>query len=378
MQIKSADIMFNELNELVKSNEAFYKQEFVLDGHIYWIYNYRLASYTDFLAPSALEARGIMFEVNADGTLVRLASLPFSKFFNHKENPMTMDLDFSNFQYCVDKLDGSLINTYIHEGELRVKTKGSLFSEQAVASQKLLEDVFHNLKCALTSLEDEGWCTSLEYTAPTNRIVIGYAKPELTVLAVRNRVTGAYMDRKILKHDVILSKYLVKDYNDMVNEIGVDKFVDSIPDMPENIEGYIFMLSSGQLVKHKTNKYLALHHTKDSITTPRRLYECVVNEAADDLRMMFPEDLGALQLINDMEEKVHKIYNHMVKSVEDFYNTNKGLERKDYAIKGQAELDRKFFNLAMMKFLQKELDYKGFMIKEWKTFGIKDDPVVNE
>ncbi len=77
--------LFNDLEHLVSNNEAFYKQSFELDGLTYWIYNYRLASYTDFLHPNALNCRGTMFEVDAEGNPIRLAALPIEKFFNVNE-----------------------------------------------------------------------------------------------------------------------------------------------------------------------------------------------------------------------------------------------------------------------------------------------------
>lgn len=66
------------------ANEAFYHIDQTLDGFEYRIFNYRLASYTDFCAPNALEMRGIMFEMK-DGQPIRLASRPPAKFFNYRE-----------------------------------------------------------------------------------------------------------------------------------------------------------------------------------------------------------------------------------------------------------------------------------------------------
>jgi hypothetical protein len=50
------------------------------------------------------------------------------------------------------------------------------------------------------------------------------------------------------------------------------------------------------------------------------------------------------------------------------------MERKDFAIKGQAELDKLCFGLVMAKYSGKEVDYKATLIKHRKNFGIKDDP----
>lgn len=370
--------IFNELNFLIKNNEAFYKKEFILDNKKYWIYNYRLASYTDFLSPSAIEARGIMFEIDNDNEFVKLASRSFPKFFNHNECPFTMNLDYSNFMYCVDKLDGSLISTFIHNNELRVKTKGSLFSDQAIASQKLLDTELVDLKKELTCYAHNEYTTCMEFTSNLNRIVIGYPKSNLTILAIRNNIDGSYIPRDELKSNPIISKYLVSDYNNMVNTIGVEKFINDIPDITEDIEGYIFMLANGQLVKHKTKKYVSLHQTKDSITTPSKLFEVCVNEGADDLKSMFHSDIGALNIINKMQEKVSKIYNHTCKIVDDFYNENKLLDRKSYAIKGQKELYTNIFHLAMLKYIGKDVNIKEWMIKNYQEFDIKDVTISGE
>ena len=51
---------------LTDTSEAFYFKDFPLNDAIYRIFNYRLASYTEFLAPNALECRGHMFEVKGE------------------------------------------------------------------------------------------------------------------------------------------------------------------------------------------------------------------------------------------------------------------------------------------------------------------------
>ena len=67
-----------------------------------------------------------------------------------------------------------------------------------------------------------------------------------------------------------------------------------------------------QFVKFKNDWYVALHHTKDSVTNPRRLFECVIDDATDDLRQMFETDPQALLLISDAEEKYIPMYNALI------------------------------------------------------------------
>lgn len=76
--------IYEDLMKLTSENEAFYFKDFELDDITYRIFNYRLTKHLDFLEPSALECRGIMFEVYGDIPL-KLSSRPMKKFFNHNE-----------------------------------------------------------------------------------------------------------------------------------------------------------------------------------------------------------------------------------------------------------------------------------------------------
>lgn len=363
-------LMYTQLMDLVANNEAFYFQDFNLDGTTYRIFNYRLASYTEFQKPGAIECRGHMFEV-AKGPFgeipVRFAALPMPKFFNLNENPFTMGLDLAQVDTIELKADGSLMSTYTHNNQLRLKSKGSLFSEQAIDAMKWLETA-PQLNQRLRLLDDAGWTVNMEWCAPHNRIVIGYETAHLKVLNARHRETGNYLSRDTLedvcgRHNVI----------DRVDTKGLDvaAFVQSIPGMQDDIEGYVARI--GDLwFKVKTERYLSLHHAKDSVNNPRRLFEAILDEDVDDLRSMFYTDAVAMKMIDDMQDRVDHLYNHMVKVVEAFYDANKHLERKDYALKGQAELDRLYFGLAMTKYLEKPVEYKKFLKSKYKEFGIRD------
>lgn len=358
--------------------EAFYYVDQTRDGTMYRIFLYRMASYTEFLAPGALECRGHTFRIDADGNPLELASMPMSKFFNHNENPFVMGLDLSTITEVMDKLDGSLISTVKLPGlpgkdfEFFLKSKGSLASEQAKAAMKLIEtEEYAELKqfCAVSAAL-YGYTVNMEYMAPDNRIVIGYMKPTLKVLNVRCNRTGRYIDRG---EYILDEKFRVAVHpNPECGETWLKETYAS----QDDIEGFIARLSCGTWFKVKTEKYCALHHTKDSITIPRRLFEACVNGGADDLRAMFATDAVAVMQIDEMEEKVRNLYNRLHLNVFGFYNTHKHQERKDYAIAGQVDPVLKedgTFSLAMNLYLGKGADIEGFMIKNYKRYGIKDE-----
>ena len=368
-------LLYNDLMKLT-DDEAFYYADRQLDDKWYRIFNYRLASYTEFQKPGAMECRGHMFEITEEGPyaiVVRLAALPMEKFFNLNENPFTMDLDLTEIESVMLKADGSLISTFIHENQLRLKTKGSLESDQAIAAMRWLElsrnEIFKQILTLVT--ERYNGTVNMEWCAPDNRIVIGYENAHLKILNIRDCETGKYADGDWVElFGNILNEHWI-EYEYPENKV---EFIESVPAM-QKIEGYVIRLTSGQHVKIKTTWYLALHHTKDSINTPRRLYETVLAEGTDDMRSLFHDDPLAIKLIEDMEKFVEEKYNHLVDVVERYYKTNKDMERKEYAILGQKELKGKEFGLAMMKYTGKNVDYKAFMTKNWKYYGLKDEKV---
>jgi RNA ligase len=371
--------LWNQLMTLCESSECFFYADQERFGQWFRIFNYRLASYTDFLQPGALECRGTMFVIDREGKNAEplgLVSRPMQKFFNHRENPFTMDITLDDVETVWDKADGSLISSYMsHEDEVCLKSKGSLHSDQAQAAEKLLcTESYNDLYQAVRKLEWENYTVNMEYVAPDNRIVIGYEEPALIVLNARHRFTGEYMEWETLANSIRADR-LVKRYEFDSHEEQV-AFLENLPSMT-GIEGVVVETFNGEFMKMKTEAYLTAHRAKDSINSPRRLFEAVLEEATDDLRTLFFDDPVALNMIEEMELKVDQIYNHAVDQVERFYERNKHLERKEYAILGQQEFTgqlRRGFGLAMSKYLGHEVNYKEFLRKHYKEFGIKDDP----
>lgn len=362
--------LYNQLMALVDTNEAFSKKDQELDGIIYRVFSYRLAGYQDFCLPGALECRGIMFELDADQP-VRLAAMPMEKFFNDGENPFTIGLDYKKLEQSMLKMDGSLMSTYLHKGVLKIKSKTSLSSEHCInAMRYLARPENEELKDELHAIAEAGYTVNMEYTSPEPymRIVIGYTEPKLTVLNIRDTENGSYVLREALKgrFEKVLEHWVATNEVEDGNE-----FMASIPALV-GIEGYVVQLPSGQFVKKKTDWYRALHFSKDSVNNPRRLFEAVLEETTDDLKEMFKDDPESLKAIAQMEELVSHLYNHLVSTVEDFYEVNKHLDRKDYAVNGQKVLDKKGFSLAMLLYQGKPFSYKEMMKKWYKEYGIKD------
>lgn len=371
--------LYDDLMNLVNDEDSsFYFVDQEIENQKFRIFNYRLASYTEFLKPNALNCRGTMFYLTEDNQYNGLAALTPSKFFNDSENPMTMDIDYSQTDIIMDKMDGSLMTTYdpfFNFHNVQLKSKGSLHSEQAVAATKLLySEKYQNLLEYLKIEQSYGNSVSLEYTAPDNMIVIAYPEPRLTVLEVRSMITGNEVSYRQIKQDMTIMKceeFLVKTYtpDDFVS------FVQSIPELKDDIEGYVVRLSNGMKVKIKTSHYLSIHRLLDNINSPRRLFEAVVNETTDDVKAKFHENVGYIERILNMEEKVRNVYS-LVDKANEFVSNNSSLDKKEFALKCIKELIPFQQTIAFNTNNGKPFDLKEYIIKRYKDFGIIDEDTV--
>ena len=361
----TAGTLYTDLMTLCSETDAFYYVDHIYDGHLYRIFNYRLASYTDFLKPGAMECRGHTFLINGDSSV--LVSAVMEKFFNVNENPMTMDLDWTRVVRVDDKRDGSLISTVRTPTGWILKSKGSLSSEQARAATAWL-DRNPAFRDAIDALVVAGYTVNMEWTAPDNQIVLGYDRSELRILNARDMETGDY-----LSIDSLDSNWIV-DTVDFGDEMS-GQWIDHARTLT-GIEGFVLWFADGMKVKLKTDWYSNLHLQKEQVTNPRRLFESVLMEQSDDLKTLFLEDPQSIQRIEEMEVKAKTLYNRLHKLVDNFYQANKHLSRKDYAILGQQVLKADgVFSQAMNLYLEKDMGLREHLIKNYKSFGIVDTSV---
>ncbi|CAF0989645.1 unnamed protein product [Didymodactylos carnosus] len=129
---------YSNLMSLVEDDHGFYFKDCELDSCRYRIFNYHLPTWSSFQKPSALECRGIMYDITNDP---RLVCLPPQKFFNYEEGDRKHALGQLGDKMM--KIDGSLISTYLHQNkELRLKSKASVTSTQAHCAMQLLTGKF--------------------------------------------------------------------------------------------------------------------------------------------------------------------------------------------------------------------------------------------
>ncbi len=363
--------LYQELLALTKETDSFYFKDEELLGARYRIFNYRYCTYEDWLRPSALESRGIMFEMKGEEP-IRIASRPMEKFFNLNENPLTSNLDASKISRVMEKVDGSLISTFSIEKLLFFKTKGTIFSDQALFARNLAHEMGHRFYCDCMRAEANGYTVNMEYVAPNNRVVLPYREEKLFVLNLRRRDTGEYMPVKMVKSEYpgLWSHFVFGRCADNMsdNESRVmlsDKAIKKL----EGIEGYIWVMEGGQMVKVKTDWYVAKHKAKDNASNFNYVFDAVLAQASDDIRTALADDPTALELLNKVENIVVPLINRAQSLVESFAQSNKGLSRKEYAAKASLEVPD-VFSMVMSAYDGKEADFAAWAHKRRDRFKV--------
>lgn len=334
--------LYDELMALCSTSDTskfFFNTIHTFAGTRARVFSYNYASYSDWIKPGALECRGIMFEIDEADKPVRIMARPMEKFFNLNETPFTMNLDFSKVEYVASKADGSLISSYVDKGNLYVKSKTSIDSDQSNAAASLIRsDAYNDLYNRLMELGNNGYTVNMEYVSPRNRIVLAYQEPQLIILNVRHNETGDYVPFREIHADPALRPYMGDLF---APEDDFESFVKKTYDT-EDIEGFVVYMSDGMKFKLKTNWYVALHRTKDSITKNSELFAVISTGGADDLQGMFFDDPASLAKINAFNEVFLETIGRFTREILAAYEKLRHLERRDYAIQGQQIFKEKF------------------------------------
>ncbi len=323
--------IYQELLTLVEEHSPIFVMNHIpYDDTFYRVFFYNYSTYAKFLLPSALECRGITFEVTENGDFIRLASMPMQKFFNYQENAFTQGIEENTIDVAMFKEDGSLMSSLMHGDKIHLKSKGHLFSEQAQSANRVLASK-ENLQEVIRFFEGQNCTVNLEYTAPDNQIVLYYQEPSLTILNVRNRDTGEYISYNELKAMDNVAPHLVSHYS-QYEGMTLSEFASVVQSM-EDIEGFVIQ-SQGQWVKLKTDWYCIRHNTIDvfnpfSKKGRRNLAEAVLNEETDDLKQIVEGNDFLLNVIIDVENFFADYLENTERLLAQFKNEHPNIERKD-------------------------------------------------
>lgn len=212
-----------------------------------------------------LLSRGLIVDPREE----RVVATPFSKFFNVGETGETIpDLAFETFE----KVDGSLIIVYWHDGYWRTATKGSFSSDQARwAAQHIAA---YDLRCL-----DKGTTYLAEAVYPENRIVVHYTEAGLVLLAAYD---GAgyevpFDEIKCVGDRLgwhVANRHAYSSVSDLIAKAKL---------LPPSEEGFVLRFENGLRLKVKGDEYKRIH-ALISRCTPLAMWEAMA--AGDDLNTL--------------------------------------------------------------------------------------------
>lgn len=219
-----------------------------------------------------LLARGLIIDP-AGG---RVVATPFPKFFNLGERDDTIpDLPFETYE----KVDGSLIIIFWHDGEWRAATKGSFRSGQA-------EWAFGIVDQSDQSLLIPGTTYLAEAVYPENRIVIHYADAGLVLLAAYDEM-GYEMDYAALSALAVRLDWKIAKRHAYAS---ISDLIATARGLPATEEGFVLRFANGLRMKVKGDEYRRIHSLISRIT-PLAMWDAL--QAGDDMaaiRKDLPEE----------------------------------------------------------------------------------------
>lgn len=158
---------------------------------IKWEDNYFILTYdmikTDFNIKLTHEARGSIFYKADDGKITCVCR-PFTKFFNYGE-PYAAKIDWVS-AHITEKIDGSLIKFWYHNGKWHMSTNGCIdafkasTATDATFGQLVQKEIFNPLDWEYFA---DHWLSIdkthlFEFTSPDNQVVLKYPKASLWYL----------------------------------------------------------------------------------------------------------------------------------------------------------------------------------------------------
>jgi T4 RnlA family RNA ligase len=233
--------------------------------------------------PIVRESRGIILDRDASWSVV---ARPFDRFFNWGENVDEVNFDWSSF-VSQEKIDGSLMILYNHLGKWNVATKGSPDANGTVGDNRFTfaELFWETFKQQMYSVSDLNPRNTymFELTSKFNRVVTSQFNNEgkLTLIGVRDIETGQEFPVSLYKDifDVVRSY----DMNTIDEILLAAKELD-----PSKQEGFVLVDKNYNRIKVKSEKYVLIHHLKDSIDD-ERIVELIRTGEDSEVFAYFPD-----------------------------------------------------------------------------------------
>lgn len=296
------------------------------------------------------------------GDVVILA-WPMSRFFNLGDSNAA-EVDWNDPQLRVyDKLDGTCCIVYwddkwsrwniatrsVPEADLPIKKDHIVIGNSTFSD--LFTDTFVRTWHTISPLSDvnpflwlkKEWTYVFELTSPYNKIVVKYDEPEITLLAIRDLITGREID---VSDETSGLSWVKRAKSWPISEpTGLIAFLD-LQD-PSKVEGAVVCDSRFNRVKIKSKAYLLSFKMKDMLQLSRRsVLEAVLEGRIDDVIPHLEPDLA--EHVRDLQDRVRKYFATIDTNFRVWKNQSNG-DRKAFAVLVQQSEDWHVPYYAMLK-----------------------------
>lgn len=264
-----------------------------------WDGDYVLLKYnqlaSDFTQEIVRECRGAIFYIpKHNHKRVQVVCYPFYKFGNYGESYVP-EIDWSTAS-VQEKVDGSLIKMWYHDGSWHVSTNGIIHAVNAGTSMPGLS--FFSVVCKAIPRKyclidffdalDKDYAYMFELVSPETRMTIEYSAPALYYLGARDMYTlqeVAYpeeTDDAVFFECVKLPKryplHTIEQCIEVAQSMGADE------------EGFVVCDGAFNRIKIKSPEYLmAARVRNNNIITVKRVVEAMRGGYLDDLYAYLPD-----------------------------------------------------------------------------------------
>jgi len=310
-----------------------------------------------------------------------ILAFPMKRFFNHGQGSAA-EINWSDPNLSVlEKLDGTLCIVYYDNiinswctatrsvPEADVLLDNGLYTFRTLFEKALKETAqldFDNFTKQL--VKNNTYC--FELTTPLNRIVVKYDDYRITLLSIRDNISGEELNiNKVALTGYFLGVKVVDSH--AINKIA--EILDWVSTLnPLEHEGVVILDSNFNRIKVKNANYVAFSKARDVLgSSERNCLELILSEKDDDVMAALPPEIvDNLLKIKSNVVKVFRDYD--AKYIEIFNKSNDILpgDKKTFAITLQSYTElwqAPFFNM----FSGKSKNMKEFITQSRKdgTWG---------
>lgn len=225
-----------------------------------------------------------------------VASMRFSKFFNHGEEKAAK-LDFNEPVEVSEKIDGSLIGLWYDNNKWHVSTSGNIDAKDAELSlnkdietfRDLFDIAWENAGFDNFDMLNKDYTYMFELVSPYNRIVVPYKNTELYLLAVRDNNTLQELNRKYIP-EVFKGKIKTPRTFYCSNIEEIKEAVDNLTENDEHYEGFVVCDKDFNRIKLKSTEYMNLFFIRgEGVFSNKKILKLILDEQDDDILSHFPE-----------------------------------------------------------------------------------------